>query len=139
MALGTHRVTAVSAPGMAAAATSRVASGGRNVASVSRGPIEPSNFSNEIGVNDNAYTRYEDELDLSFREKKQEEARREYTPLMSRQANGFKVDEAEEMLGDGGYGLFRTEVMRGVGLYERTLSVTARGAVKRGSILNYMY
>lgn len=139
MALGTNRVTAVSAPGMAAAATSRLASGGRNVASVSRGPIEESSFSSQIGLNDNAYYRYEDELDLGFDEKQREDPRREYTPLMSRQANGFRVDEAEESLGGGSESPFRTEVMRGVGLYERTLSVTAQGSVKRGSILNYMY
>lgn len=139
MALGTQKVTAVSAPGMAAAATSRLGSGGRNVASVSKGPVEDASFSSQIGTNDNSLYRYEDELDLSFGEKQQEEARREYTPLMTRQANGFRVDEAEEILGSGGDSTFRNEVIRGAGLYERTLSITAHGTVKRGSILNYMY
>lgn len=137
MALATQRVSAHAAPGMAAAATARPVTGGRNVAST-REHIEEMGFSSQIGVNDNAYMRYED--DLGFDTRRESEHRQQgYTPLLYRTQMGFQVEAAEERTDGGGGKVFLTELMHGVGAYEQTMRVTTPGMVKAGSVLNYLY
>lgn len=141
MALGTNRVAAHAAPGMAAAATARPSSGGRNVASVSRAPLEEAGFSSQVGINDNSLLRYEDDLDFGAFEEHRHEERRN-TPYMFRMSFGFQADEAEEALekrGGGGEKLFLSQLLSGVGRYEETMRVIAPGAVKPGSVLNYLF
>ncbi len=137
MALAAQRVSAHAAPGMAAAATARPVSGGRNVASV-REAIEESGFSAQIGVNDNAFLRYEDELEFDTRGDGRQ-PQQGYTPLLYRTQMGFQVEAAEEQSEGGGGKLFLAELMHGVGAYEQTMRVTTPGMVKAGSVLNYLY
>ncbi|MGE5547936.1 MAG: hypothetical protein ACM33T_13615 [Solirubrobacterales bacterium] len=139
MALGTNKVASFAAPGMAAAATARPVSGGRNVASATGQPLEGSGFSQQIGVNDNALLRYEDDLGFDSGDKGQQQ-QEAYTPLLSRAAAGFRVDEAEEELNSTAPPrLFLAEVMRGVGVYEHNMRVTTPGTVKPGSVLNFLF
>lgn len=137
MALATNRVTATAAPGMAAAATARPVSGGRNVASV-RDEVEGSGFSPQIGVNDNSLLRYEDDLQFNSGNQGQQQ-REDYTPLMFRSVIGFQVEEAEQGTDSGGGRVFLADLMSGVGAYEQTMRVTTPGMVKAGSVLNYLY
>lgn len=138
MALGSNRVSAIASPGMAAAATARPVSGGRNVASVTSGPIEESSFSSQIGVNDNRMWRSDEEYEFDFQG---EEKRQAYgTPFLIRSSNGFKVDEAEEATDAGGNGrVFLTEVLRGIGVYENNMRAISPGTVRPGSVLNFRY
>lgn len=122
---------------MAAAATARPISGGRNVASV-RDHVDELGFSNHVGLNDNGLLRYEDELAFDTKGEKREH-QDAYTPLMFRTQLGFQVEQAEETLGATSGGTFLSELMTGVGAYEQTLRVTTPGMVKAGSVLNYLY
>ncbi len=135
MALGTSKVSAIASPGMAAAATARPLSGGRNVASVGAG-VEGAGFSPQIGVNDNRLWRYDEErqFDLDREQQQQERA----TPFIIRAANGFRADEAEETTDAGGSGkVFLDALLRGIGIYESNMRRTTPGAVRPGSVLNY--
>ncbi|NFV79560.1 hypothetical protein [Magnetospirillum aberrantis] len=139
MAMGTNKVSAIASPGMAAAATARPASGGRNVASVGSAGIESTEFSSQIGVNDNRLWRYdeEQEFNLDHGQDQQKQA----TPFIVRSANGFKVEEAEETSDAGGSGgkVFLDTLMRGIGIYESNMRRTMPGAVRPGSVLNFRY
>jgi hypothetical protein len=122
---------------MAAAATARPISGGRNVASVTGGPLEASGFSEQIGVNDNRMWRYDDEREFDFEGEGQQQ--KYATPFIIRSSNGFKVDEAEEATDPGSGYAFLNEILRGVGVYENNMRVISPGAVRRGSVLNFRY
>lgn len=137
MALGTNKVSALAAPGMAAAATARPASGGRNVASVSGGPAEAAGFSTQIGVSDNRLLRYDEELDFGFSEHRDPD--RQGTPFMARSASSFRAELADEATGGESASVFMDYVMRGVGTYEHNMRVTTPGSVRPGSVLNYLY
>lgn len=134
MALGTSRVSAVASPGMAAAATARPVSGGRNVAGVSGG-VEETGFSPQIGVSDSKLWRYDDEQQLDFGQ--QHESDEQATPFMSRLATGFQVGDAEETAeSSGGPRVFLNDLIYGIGVYEANIKATMAGAVQRGSVLN---
>lgn len=138
MALGTNKVSAIASPGMAAAATARPASGGRNVASVGGG-VEGTGFSLQIGVNDNRLWRFDDERQFDL-ERDQQHQQQQATPFIVRSSNGFRVDEAEESADAGGTGkVFLDMVLRGVGIYESNMRRTTPGAVRPGSVLNQRY
>lgn len=136
MALSTQKVSAHAAPGMAAAATARSVAGGRNVASA-RDHIEGAGFATQIGVSDNAYLRYEDDLDFDSRGERQQH--KDYTPLLYRTQLGFQVNAVDETADAGGGRTFLAELTTGVGAYEHTMRVTTPGMVKAGSVLNYLY
>jgi hypothetical protein len=122
---------------MAAAATARPASGGRNVASVGGG-VEGTGFSPQIGVNDNRLWRYDEErqFDLERDDQQQERA----TPFIIRAANGFRAEEVDENTDAGGSGkVFLDTMMRGVAIYESNMRRTMPGAARPGSVLNYRY
>lgn len=137
MALGTNKVSAIASPGMAAAATARPASGGRNVASVGAG-VESSGFSPQIGVNDNRLWRFDEES--QFEREPGQQQQQQATPFVVRASNGFKVEEAEEATDAGGTGkVFLDTVLRGIGIYELNMRRTTPGAVRPGSVLNYRY
>jgi hypothetical protein len=135
MALSTSRVSANASPGMAAAATARPVSGGRNVASVNSKPVDELGFSQHIGVNDNGLWRYDEET--QFESDGEGQPQQRGTPFIIRAATGFKVDLADEATDPGGGGRLLSEVMRGVGVYEFNMRVTTPGAVKPGSVFNY--
>ena len=137
MALGTNKVSAIASPGMAAAATARPASGGRNVASVGPG-VEGAGFSPQIGVNDNRLWRFDEETQFEFEQ--QSEQQQQATPFIIRASNGFKVEEADEANGgNSGGGVFLDTMLRGIGIYESNMRRTTPGAVRPGSVLNYRY
>jgi hypothetical protein len=138
MALGTGKVSAIASPGMAAAATARPISGGRNVASVTGGPLEEMGFSSQIGVNDNRMWRYDDEREFDSEDEGQSQQRA--TPFIIRSTNGFRVDEADEATADSSTGYtFLDEILRGIGVYENNMRVISPGAVRRGSVLNFRF
>lgn len=138
MAMGTSRVSAIASPGMAAAATARPLSGGRNVASVTGAPIEETGFSAQIGVNDNRMWRYDEEREFDFDEEKQQQQRA--TPFIIHSVNGFKVDEAVEAVSATfGENVFLTEVLHGIGIYENNMRIISPTSVRRGSVLNFRF
>lgn len=135
MALGTSKVSAIASPGMAAAATARPVSGGRNVASTGRGVVS-ADFSPQIEINDNRLWRFDEErsFDTEHEEHREEQA----TPFIARAFNGFKVEEAEEATDAGAAGrVFLNTVIRAIGIYEANVRLTTPGAVRPGSVLNY--
>lgn len=135
MALGTSRVSAIASPGMAAAATARPVSGGRNVASTGRGVVS-ADFSPQIEINDNRLWRFDEErsFDTEHEERHEERA----TPFIVRAYSGFRVEEAEEAADAGGAGrVFLDTVIRAIGVYEANVRLTTPGAVRPGSVLNY--
>lgn len=135
MALGTNKVSAIASPGMAAAATARPLSGGRNVASVGAG-VESAGFSPQIGVNDNRLWRFDEETQFEFQ--RESEQQQQATPFVIRASNGFRVDEAEEATGgNSGGGVFLDTMLRGISIYESNMRRTTPGAVRPGSVLNY--
>lgn len=135
MALGTSKVSAIASPGMAAAATARPVSGGRNVASVGRG-VEGTDFSPQIEINDNRLWRFDEErqFDLDREHHREEQA----TPFIARSYNGFKVEEAEDSADAGGTGrVFLDTMIKAISVYEANIRLTTPGAVRPGSVLNY--
>lgn len=134
MALGTSKVSAIASPGMAAAATARPVSGGRNVASTGR--VEGTDFSPQIEINDNRLWRFDEErsFDLDRDDSREEQA----TPFIARAYNGFKVEEAEDAMEANNSGrVFLDALTRGIGIYEANIRLTTPGAVRPGSVLNY--
>ncbi|HTH16662.1 MAG TPA: hypothetical protein VL974_08425 [Magnetospirillum sp.] len=137
MALGTGRVSAVAAPGMAAAATARPLSGGRNVASVSGG-VEGADFSPQIGVDDNRLWRYDDEQTPDFGQQKKQDD--QATPFVSRLATAFQVGDTEESTEAGGAGRISLfQMIYGIAMYEANLKITMAGGVRPGSVLNSLF
>lgn len=135
MALGTNKLSAIASPGMAAAATARTVSGGRNVASVGRG-VEESGFSPQIEINDNRMWRFDDERTFDFnRERRREE---QATPFIARSYNGFRVEDAEDVGDTGGAGrVFLDTLIRAIGIYEANMRLFTPGAMRPGSVLNF--
>lgn len=135
MALGTSKVSAIASPGMAAAATARPVSGGRNVASSARGVVD-TDFSPQIEINDNRLWRFDEER--SFDTEPEERREKQATPFIARAYNGFKVEEAEDAADAGGAGrVFLDTVVRAISIYEANTRLTTPGAVRPGSVLNY--
>lgn len=135
MALGTNRVSAFASPGMAAAATARPVSGGRNVASTGRGVIG-TDFSPQIEINDNRLWRFDEERE--YEQDREDSPKEQATPFIARAYSGFKVDEAEEAIDAGGTGkVFLDTMIRAIGIYETNIRLTTAGAVRPGSVLNY--
>jgi hypothetical protein len=141
MALGTNKITASATTGVAAAASSRVGTGGRNVASVTQHRVEDLSFAPNIGVNEESILHYNDQSqsESGGGRRRKEEHGGHFTPLISRGAFGFKVDEAEEANAGSDHEVFLTDVMRGIGTYESNMRTTSPVTVKPGSVLNYMY
>lgn len=139
MALGTNKIGAVAQPGVTAAATARPLSGGRNVASQSAAAIEALDFTQQIGVNDNAILRREQDMWLGGDGRRRRDEHEGATPFVFRAASSFQVDEVEETMPQSEGGTFLAQVMQGVGAYEANMRVTTPGTVRPGSVLNYLY
>lgn len=139
MALGTNKIGAVAQPGVAAAATTRPLSGGRNVASQAASAIEAIDFTQHIGVNDNAILRRDLEMGFGGEGRRNRDEGDGATPFVFRAAAAFQVDEVEETMAQYEGGTFLAQVMQGVGAYEANLRVTTPGTVRPGSVLNYLY
>lgn len=137
MALNTSRVTSIANPGVTAAATARPASGGRNVASQSASPLEESGFSPQIGNHENRLLRYDEEMRFDFSDNPEPEKRG--TPFVMRADAGFKAETVDQATQPSRAGVFLDMLARGVSTYERTMRVTMPGAVRPGSVMNYLY
>jgi hypothetical protein len=140
MALGTKTVGSISGAGVAAA-TSRVGHGGRNVASTSRLDVERSDFSPQMGVNEESILRFQQENgQLNPDGRRQSQSQRDgFTPLLNRGSLGFEAEAAAEQTADGAPKLFLTDVLRGVSSYEENIRVTTPGTAKPGSVMNYLF
>ncbi len=138
MALSARQVGAAAASGVAAA-TVRVGSGGRNVASSSRPDVERTDYSQQVGFNDESLLRFQQDGQLNPDGRRQRDPRDSATPLLNRAALGFSVESANENTGDGTSRMFLSEVMRGVGSYEENMRITSPATVKPGSVMNYLF
>lgn len=140
MALGTQKVSAMAAPGMAAAATAHPFSGGRGVASAQQAPVESTNFSTQIGVNDNSILHYDDEGSLNpDGQRKQSTARDTQTPFMARRALAYSAISLDSAQGDNSATTVFSDLMaRGIRGYERTQSLVNSGLTPSGSTINQL-
>jgi hypothetical protein len=140
MALGTQKVSAMAAPGMAAAATAHPLSGGRGIAAANQSPVESTSFSTQVGVNDNGIVRYDDELDLNADGKSRNSYQRStQTPLMSRRALAFNAGSLNASQGDAAPAIgFKDQLTRGIGGYLRTQSLTQTDYPPPGSSINQL-
>lgn len=138
MALGTQKVSAVTAPGMAAAATVHAFGGARGIASAQQSPIESSNPAAYIGVNDNSILHYEDEGGLNpDGQGKQSYKQGPQTPYMSRNALVFMAGSLEATNGEAApMPVFGDYVMRSIQGYERTQNLVNSPWVPQGSSIN---
>lgn len=139
MALGTNKIGTVSAtPGVAAAATARPLSGGRNVSSPQA--VEGMSFAPHIGVSDQNIWRHDEEMSFGQGDGRRQQDQPSFTPLINRAAFAFQVDDVDQASEAAGPPkMFLTDVMRAVGAYENYMRLTTPGTVKPGSVLNYLY
>jgi len=140
MALSTRQVGSATAAGIAAA-TTRVGNGGRNVASTTRADVEKSDFSPQMGVNEESVLRFQQEGQLNPDGRRQQQNQGDgFTPLLARNAYSAGLDSSEETSGNGtSPRLFLNDVLRGVGTYEENMRVTSPAVVKPGSVMNYLF
>ena len=139
MALSTKQVGAAAASGVAAA-TARVGSGGRNVASSTRPDVERTDYAHQVGLNEENILRFQQDGQLNPDGRRQQQRDdRGFTPLLSRSALSFGAASLDENNDNDTSKLFLNEVMRGVNSYEESLRVTSPATVKPGSVMNYLF
>ncbi|CAA7627780.1 conserved hypothetical protein [Candidatus Terasakiella magnetica] len=138
MALSTRQIGSATASGVAAA-TSRIGTGGRNVASTTRPDVEKLDYSHQLGLNEESLLRFQDETGFNPDGRRQREHRDSQNALLSRGAFGFSVDSINEQNDGEQPRLFLTDVARGVGSYEENMRITSPGTVKPGSVMNYLF
>jgi hypothetical protein len=138
MALSASRISAMAGNGLAAAATARPMSGGRGVASAAMSPVETSEFSSNIGVNDNAILHYDEEGGLDS-DGRRRESPSSASPFLARGAFGYQVEDLSQDGTTGDGGTFLSDVLYGVGIYESNLRAVAPGQVRPGATLNQLH
>jgi hypothetical protein len=141
MALGTSKVSGATATGMTAAATARVGTGGRNVATVSQQRVEDLSFGSNIGVNEESILNYrqQGQLEEGTGKRRRENSRSgAFTPLIMRNFNAFQAIENDPG-SENPEATFQSELMRGIGAYETSLRTVAPANVRPGSVINYMF
>ena len=135
MALSASRIGPLVGNGLAAAATARPMSGGRGVASATLSPVETSEFSANIGVNDYAIVHYDDENGLDSNGRRRQ-APQSAAPFLSGGSFGLKVEDPSQDGGSPGGGALLSDVLYGVGIYENNLRIIAGSQVRSGTTLN---
>lgn len=139
MALSTKQVGAAAASGVAAA-TARVGTGGRNVASSTRPDVERLDYAHQAGLNEENILRFQQDGQLNPDGRRQQrDDRSGFTPLLSRSMLSFTAAPQDENNDNAPATLFLNEVMRGVNSYEENLRVTSPATVKPGSVMNYLF
>ena len=140
MALGTQKVSAMAAPGMAAAATVHPFSGGRGVSAALQSPVEAANFATNIGVNDNSILHYDDEGSLNPDGQRKESAPRgTQTPFMARRALAYSAISMDTSQGDNAPTTVFSDLMaRGIQGYMRTQSLVHSEIAPAGSTINQL-
>lgn len=141
MALSTKQVSAVSASGVAAA-TARIGSGGRNVASTSRDDVERLDYAHQTGLGEETLLRYQQDSSVSPDGGRQRDQReRQDTPLW-RSAFGKILLAGASNDEDSSHALptlFLDQVLRGIGVYEQSIRITSPNTVRPGSVMNYLF
>lgn len=135
MALGTSKVSSVSAPGMAVA-TARSLSGGRNVATERASPVEGASFAPQIGVSDSSIYRYDDPGSFESGQQQQQQ-KQSGTPFVARVSASYQSDS--NAAADPAEGIFQSLVRQGIGAYESTMRVTSPNTTRPGSVMNYLF
>ena len=141
MALGTQKVSAMAAPGMAAAATAHTFGGARGVAAANQSPVEASNFSMSVGVNDNAIYHYDEEGGLNPDEQRRNSGspRHTQTPFMSRRALAYSAISMDSQQGDNSSTTVFSDLMaRGIRGYARTQGLVQTDIAPSGSTINQL-
>ncbi|MBI3445696.1 MAG: hypothetical protein HY055_10115 [Magnetospirillum sp.] len=138
MALSTKQVGAAAATGVAAA-TARIGSGGRNVASSTRPDVERTDYAHQVGLNEENMLRFQQDGQLNPDGRRQQREDRGFTPLLARTMFGFGAASLDENNDNSQDTPFLNEVMRGVGSYEQNIRVTSPSTVKPGSVMNYLF
>lgn len=136
MALTATKISAVAGNGLAAAATARPISGGRGVASATLSPVENTDFSSGIGVNDNGILHYDEEKGGLDSDGRRRGNPRTVSPYMARGAFGYQVEDLSQQGGESQGGSFLSDVLHGVGIYENNIRIIARSQARPGSTLN---
>ena len=140
MSLGVQKVSASSAPGMAAAATAHLFSGGRGVAAAAQSPVESAYYSTQAGVNDNSIVHYDDEGNLDPDGQRRESAQQDtQTDFMARRALSFAALIMDPAQGEGSStNLFSDMLARGIRGYERVQGLVNSGMARTGSTINQL-
>jgi len=141
MALSTKQVSAVSASGVAAA-TARIGSGGRNVASTSREDVERLDYAHQAGLSDETLLRYQQDSSVSPDGGRQRDSRDRQDPPLWRSefgklllAGAANDEDSSTQLPT----LFLDQVLRGIGVYEQSIRITSPTTVRPGSVMNYLF
>ncbi|MDA8230986.1 MAG: hypothetical protein M0006_06585 [Magnetospirillum sp.] len=135
MALSANKVSAVAAPGMAAAATARPLSGGRGVAAENQSPVEAPGFAQQISANDNAILRYDDQNGTGSGGGQYRNPNPD--PFLNRAGVGFTIEDTNSSAAVGNFSL--SDLRRVVGIYEYNVRITSPDTVRPGSVLNRLY
>ncbi len=135
MALSASRIGALVGNGLAAAATARPMSGGRGVASANLSPVETSEFSANVGVNDYAIVHYDDQNGLDA-DSRRRQAPQSAAPFVGRSSFGLKVEDPSQDSDSDDGGTFLSDVLHGVGVYENNLRIIAGNQARTGTTLN---
>jgi len=141
MALSTKQISAVSASGVAAA-TARIGSGGRNVASTSREDVERIDYAHQTGLGDESFLRYQQEAGVSPDGGRQRDSRdRQNTPLWRSEFGKLLLaDSAQDDTLPGAVpSPFLDQILRGIGSYEQSIRITSPTTVRPGSVMNYLF
>ena len=140
MSLSAQKVSATSAPGMAAAATAHLFGGARGVASATQSPVEKSYFSTQSGVNDNSVVYYDDQSGLDSNGQRRESPQQQtQTAFMSRQALSFSAISLDPSQGDSSSTmLFSNLLQQGIRGYERSQGLINSGLAPLGSTINQL-
>ncbi len=141
MALGTQKISAFAAPGMAAAATAHPLSGGRGIASASQSPVEASSFSASVNVNDNGILHYDDENGLNPDDQRRNGSspRGTQTPFMARRALAYSAISLDTHQGDNApTTLFSALLAKGIRGYERSQALAQTVMAPVGSTINQL-
>jgi hypothetical protein len=141
MALSTKQVSAVSASGVAAA-TARIGSGGRNVASTSRDDVERLDYAHQTGLGEETLLRYQQDSSVSPDGGRQRDQREHQDTPLWRSAFGKILLAGASNDEDSSSPLptlFLDQVLRGIGVYEQSIRITSPNTVRPGSVMNYLF
>jgi len=136
MALGSKQVGEVTGPN-AAAATSYVGGGGRNVASVSRDDVERIDASHQTSLGDEAILRYRDDATPVPTDRRRKRPSASGPSWRSQYGKVQLLASANEDTSNRS--VSRDQLMRGISFYEKVIQVTSGTAIQAGAVMNLWY
>jgi len=140
MALSTRQVGAATSG--VAAATVRVGTGGRNVASVSREDVERIDFAQQAGLGDETLLRFEQDGWLNPDGGGQSGRRDSSSSWTGGSFAPIAVPPAEDQqraVQDDGPRPSLLQLLRGIGSYEQSIRVVSPAVSRPGSVMNVLY